>query len=57
MYYLAVEGGRAPRYAHPTVESAKQEAERLSKLLNKRVSVYQLLEVIAPELEGGKDAN
>ena len=57
MYYLAVEGGRAPRHEHPTEDAAKAEALRLAGLTQKRVSVYRLIEIVTPGLpqQGGKD--
>ena len=34
-YMVYVQDGNAPTYKHPTLESAEQEAKRLTQLLNK----------------------
>ena len=48
MYYVCVEGGRAPHHPHPTEKSAIAEAKRLSVLKNRTVQVYLLIHEILP---------
>ena len=56
MYYIAVDGGRAPSTAHETLEEAYREAERLLHKENKRVAVYRIVTAIVPQtVKGGDD--
>ena len=38
-FMLYMEGGDAPTYKHPTLSSAKTEAERLAKLFGKKIYI------------------
>ena len=56
MYFVAVDGGRAPKTAHETLEEAYLEAERLLQKENKRVAVYRIVTALVPQtVKGGDD--
>lgn len=48
MYYVCVEGGRAPHHPHPNEREAVKEAKRLAVLKNRTVQVYLLVDTILP---------
>ena len=50
MYYVCVEGGRAPHHPHKTEREAVVEARRLSVLRNRTVQVYLLIDTVLPEV-------
>lgn len=48
MYYVCVEGGRAPHHSHKSQREATAEALRLASLRNRTVQVYLLVDVVLP---------
>lgn len=59
MFYLHVEGTRAPRVPHPTLEEAKTEAARLAQKEQRPVRIFLLIGSVTPPIaalqEGGQN--
>lgn len=52
MFYLYVDGTRAPRVPHETLEEARLEAERLAIKERRNVLLYALVEVVNAPQDG-----
>ena len=58
MYYLAVDGGKAPKVPHDKLKAAGLEAKRLSEKERRGVNIYKLRVRVEPPVapqEGGQN--
>ena len=55
LYYVFVDGKRAPRKPHPDLKIAEAEAWRLLEKEQKPVHIFTLVSTLSPKRKGGDD--